>query len=201
MQKLIIILLTASLFIAVAYIFLRPKSNVAPSTPLTDQVTTASATPVQNSWQTYTNKNGYSVQYPSDWIVREYPGTQTGAGFQPKSLPADPANEFITVNISPKVSPMMDSFEKYCRVAASNEIQGYQSLVSLDPVTTTSNQIGYTTTWKVSGPGMMGKSSTSTPITYFDLPGVKPSSTLQVFLNDTKYQDIYQSMLKTVVIK
>jgi uncharacterized protein YxeA len=199
MQKFLILLIIFAVIIAgLFYLYSENKSDTSYtfSSPSPSFVASRVA-----DWQTYTNtKNGYSIQYPSDWVYRQYPDTETGAGFQPKSMKLDPANEFITINVMPKVSPE-GSFSNYVKVAATNEIQGYQSIESLTPFTTPSNLTGYTTTWNVAGLGANSKLSVSNPITYFDLPDSEPPSTLQIFLNDPKYLDIYTKMLSTVTIQ
>lgn len=165
------------------------KSN-SESTPSGQSVT----------WKTYSNaKYGYSINYPSDWQVREYPNTQTGAGFQPNSLPADPGNKYITIDVLPKVGGSTD-FASYVKTAAVNEIQGYKTLQSISPVQTTSQNTGYTTTWQIIGPGPNSNPTISGPITYFDLLDTTPPSTLQIVLSNPAYQNIYNQMLQSVIL-
>lgn len=156
------------------------------------------------SMLTYINsKYGYSIQYPSSLAVREFPDTGTGAGFRPADKPEDPRYEVITINALEKNAALADDpLSDYATAAAIIQIQGYQKLNSIIPVTTNSGLTGYETTWMISGPPVLGATysgqlTQSLPITYFDLPKANMPSTAQIYLSDQNYIAIYQNMIKT----
>ena len=97
------------------------------------------------TWQTYTNtKFGYQVKYPGDWSMREFPDTQTGAGFQPQSSPKDIASECITVDArGTAANEYNTTFSDYVKKAAVVEIQNYEKLNSIKTVKTASGLVGY----------------------------------------------------------
>ncbi len=152
----------------------------------------------------YTNTEyGYQISYPDTLAYREFPDTNTGAGFRPVNLPEDPQYEVITINFSEKNADMAnDPLADYAAVAATIQIQNYQKLNSINPVMAQNGITGYQTTWMVSPIPILGSSevqtpSVSLPITYFDLPNAKLPSTVQVSLSDEKYVNDYETMIKT----
>ncbi|MCL5073509.1 MAG: hypothetical protein M1308_21840 [Actinobacteria bacterium] len=162
------------------------KIAVTP-TPISNQVTT---------WKTYTNKTfNYSIDYPSDWIVRDFSDPKSGAAFRPSNMPNEYQYEYISVNKYTRV--MLDglskpTFEEYIRRAGA-EIQNYKDLVKMEKIVTNSGITGYTATYKVAplGPGKEGISS---PRTFFEIPG-NNTSTIQVNISNEKYMGIYNKML------
>ena len=187
-MKKTILFASGLLFLVIAFLFIKSQSQTSVPSPEKEITKT----------QTYKNaKSNYSINYPLDWAIREYPDTGTGAAFRPSDKANDFMSEFITINKSPKVLSDKNeiSFEDYVKTAASNEIQNYQSLVSMEKVSTASGAVGYTTIWKVRS--MDGKeTSESTPITYFQIPDDK-TATIQLVLTDKNYLDIYNSMIKS----
>ncbi|MBP9719123.1 MAG: hypothetical protein KBD46_01535 [Candidatus Levybacteria bacterium] len=161
-----------------------------------------SASPTKSPEQEiYTNKqNGFRIMYPSNWTYREYEG---GVGFRPLDKPDDPQYEYITLSVSPKPTNIATlPFSEYVKVAAANEIQNYQTLSSINPFTTTDGIKGYTTTWMVQplGPPVSpsqggGKPTESLPISY--LPALQSQNSIEVFLNNQEYRDVYTQMLTT----
>lgn len=152
--------------------------------------------PDQNAkWKTYTNtKYNYAIDYPPDWVAREYPDIKTGAAFRP----TDHQNEVIAVDAA---SMMLDErgeipFDEYVKTAAKNEIQNYLSLASIKKLTTDSGLKGYETTWKVA-PLTGGAAYTSQPITYLPLPEKYGRTTIQLRLDDGNYDSDYHTMLKS----
>lgn len=149
-------------------------------------------------WKTYTNtKYHYSIEYPGDWTFREFPDTQTGAGFRPANKPNDLNHEYISIDFSKRaLEPQKIPFEEYVKKAAIEDIQNYQSLASINKIVTKTGMIGYQTTWNVQSMGApIGKTHISTPITYFDTKDVN-GDTIHVY-GKANYLDIYNQMLLT----
>lgn len=160
--------------------------------------------PKAPQFKTYTNtKFGFSIQYPQTLEVREYPDTNDGAGFRPAGTSEDPVNEVIEIRVLEKNADMAnDPPEDYAKVAATIQIQNYQKLNSIEPVTTNSGLTGYKTTWMVTPTAVLGATESgqptvSLPITYFDLPKAQTPSTVQVTLGDKNYDSDYEAMIKT----
>ncbi len=153
----------------------------------------SSSSKPKQSMQLYTNaENEFQISYPSDWMYRSYEG---GVGFQPKEKPTGSQYEYISISISPKPGSMASlPFAQYVKVAAQNEIQNYQKLASLQSFSTADGQKGYLTTWMVQPLGG-GKPTESLPIAY--LPARNSKNTIEVFLNDKKYMDVFTNMLST----
>jgi hypothetical protein len=161
---------------------------------------------LQNSeWQTYTNGQfGYRIDYPVNWIFREFPGTLSGAGFRSASSTVDIATECITID--EKQTPSNEngtSFANYVKKAASVEIQGYEKLNSIEPITTDNGLQGYSTTWIHKD--AEGKKKVSLPIAYFDNEknitldkNTEKYKTVQVILNSPECLVIYEEMIATL---
>lgn len=168
---------------------------------ITQPSATAIPTPstAAKNWKTYTNiALNYSINYPSDWEVRESTDPKSGAAFRPANKPNDPQYEYISINKYTRVmfddSPNL-TFEEYVKKAGA-EIQNYKDLATIKKVVTDSGLVGYTATWNVSSivPGQKG--GESTPRTYFEIPS-NNLATIQVVVDDGKYLDIYNQMLAT----
>lgn len=152
--------------------------------------------------QTYTNsKYGFSVQYPETLVVREFPDTKDGAGFRPANTSDDSAREIITISVLEKNADLVnDPLFEYAKVAASIQIQNYQKLNTIEAVKTSDGVIGYKTTWDVLPMPILGASPSaqtqvSLPITYFDLKEASLSSTVQISLEDQKYENEYTQII------
>lgn len=160
-----------------------------------------------DEWKLYINEvYNYSIRYPSDWTVREFPDSKTGASFRPNNKPNDYQYEYISINKSGRI--MSDelpnpTFEEYVKIAGK-EIQNYNSLSTIKKIETQSGIVGYTTTWKVSPLSSMGRSSAkegeSLPRTYFEIPGDN-TATIQVEITNDEYRAIYDQMISTFTIK
>jgi len=152
----------------------------------------------KTAWKTYINKKyGYSINYPSNWTVREYSNSSAGATFRPLSKPNDPQYEYITIERRIKIlSDEKDvPFDEYVKIAAKGEIQNYIDIKTMKKVVSDSGVMGYETTWKVMSIGGR-QSGESSPITYFPvLPDSK--ATIQITLEEVAYQDIYDKMLSS----
>ena len=184
-----------------------PKNTGVPSgsdygtsyiTPLAHQGATT-------SWQIYKNKLfGYSIAYPSDWTLREFPDTQTGAGLRPFNSPNDVASECITVDErSAPASDYMVPLDAYAKIAGRMEIQGYDTIHTIQSVTTTDGLVGYETTWLYKT--VTGQENISLPITYIEnnktiqtSNGLMKYKTLQIILNSGDCKEVYDHMLSTV---
>lgn len=154
------------------------------------------------NWKTYTNdKFGYTIKYPNDWTYREYPDTQTGAGFRPINKSDEVRYEFINIDAMRGVE--MDyniPFIDYVKKAAIKEIQGFEKLNSIEEINTVSGIKGYKTTWIVSSIRDINKKSVSLPITYFDYKktiGSAKYMTIQISLENNDYEKTYEQMLLT----
>ncbi len=179
------------------------QNTKAPITKTADTKTLATPNPPQ----TYTNtKYGYSVQYPGDWEIQVFPDTQTGANFFLKDSGGNYENVITTVAVQGKPGNAYEvPFAQYVKTAATQEIQGYQKLDSIKQIKTASGLVGYQTRWIVQSPpildagGNLSKPTTSTslPITYFQIPGDN-QNTLQVTLADNEAEGAYDDLLQTV---
>ena len=163
------------------------------------------------TWKTYTNtKYNYSINYPSDWIVREFPDTKTGAAFQPANKPVDYNNETIVVDVSQKVlsDPPVTSFEEYAKSAGTKEIQSYGAAASFEKIITDSGVVGYKATWYMGSPPMITNEkntnvqgsnikTASGPFAYFEIPTTF-SRLLQVRGDKDKDTAVYNKMIKSV---
>lgn len=164
------------------------------STPTQDQ---------QSNSKTYTNtKYGFAITYPASWTVKE--STQTDVA---TLTPPGAENPVAKIDVSYMVfdDRGVIPFEEYVKTAAKNEIQGYNSLVSISEVTTKSGLKGFTTTWKVSPPpGAGGGQSVSYPMTYFPLPQKYGTGKLQKRLEieleseNSTYVSAYDTILSTL---
>ena len=178
-----------------------------PSLPMTNPITNESNAIFKivksglASWKSYqNNKFGYQISYPDDWTYREFPDTQTGAGFRPQISPDDIASECVTIDERGTAENKYGTpFSEYVKTAAITEIQGYEKLNSIEPVTTASGLTGYMTTWIYKN--MTGQEKTSLPITYFDNPktsGQLKYKTVQIILNSQDCEGVYNQMISTL---
>ncbi len=165
------------------------------ATPAPEVLTTPAPDPTAG-WKTYTNEKwGYSVKYPSDWTYREFPSTRDGAGFRPLDKPNDVRYEFIGIRLGKRALDSINiPFEEYVKRVAIEEIQNYQSLVSIEKVPTKDGLVGYKTTWNVRS--LEGGIQESLPITYFDYKN-SSGDTVQVSIENNDYMNIYNQILST----
>lgn len=160
---------------------------------------------VKPDWQTYANeKLGYSIDYPHNWALREFPDTQTGAGFRPLSSPEEIASECVVIDARGTAENEYDApFDEYAEKAAIIEIQNYEELNSMEPVAGADGLAGYKTTWIYKT--MSGEEKISLPIAYFENKkiiqgenGELKYKTVQVVLNSQNCEEIYSQMLSTL---
>jgi len=156
------------------------------------------------NWQSYINeKFDYSVNYPSNWTFREFPDTQTGAGFRPLSSSEEIASECVTINAMGTAENEYNApFGEYVKKAAIVEIQGYEKLNSIESLTTANGLVGYETTWIYKT--IDGQEKVSLPITYFENQktvqttfGPLKYKTVQIALNNEDCKESYNQMLST----
>jgi hypothetical protein len=152
------------------------------------------------NWRTYTNeKFGYTIKYPNDWAYREYPDTQTGAGFRPINQPNEVQYEFINVGAYGSAENEYNvPFDEYVKEAAITEIQNYEKLNSIKQITTDVGIKAYETTWIYYDMRSKEK-GTSLPITYIDYQKTVGSKykTIQINLGNKDYMKIYDQMIST----
>lgn len=179
-------------------------ASVPVTDPLSDESDMAFRIMKRADSLTYRNeKFGYSVDYPGNWTFREFPDTRTGAGFRPVSSPEDVASECVAVDARGTAENEYDTpFDAYVKKAAIVEIQGFEKLNSIEPVTTAGGLTGYRTTWVYRD--MRGQEAVSLPITYFDDRqtaqteyGELKYKTVQISLNGKECEATYDRMLFT----
>jgi hypothetical protein len=179
-------------------------ASVPITNPISDESDSTFRIIKSTDWQTYVNnKFGYGINYPDSWAFREFPDTQTGAGFRPSSSPNDVASECISVDERGTAANEYNTpFNEYVKKAAAVEIQGYERLNSIKSITTTSGLVGFETTWIYRT--MNGQEKVSLPITYFENKKTIQTGnsqlkykTVQVSLNDENCVGTYNQMLST----
>jgi hypothetical protein len=197
----ILALLSVVIILSLAgFLYLIYRNTVTDSSPV---ITTKSQQPSEKptpAWLTFTAAdNLYSLDYPSDWTVKEF-SQGKGASFRPSALPDEPENQVIYIRRVQKTltETNEESFEAYVRMAGAKEIQNYQELKTITPLLTKSGIPGFTTTW-VMAPLTGNQKGTSLPRTYFELEG-DPTATLQLVLDDEAYQDIYLQMVSSLTM-
>lgn len=183
------------------------------SVPITNPISDESDAPFRivkeesGLGQVYTNqKFGYSINYPSGWFAREFPDTQSGAGFRPSGSADSIASECITVDERGTAANEYNTpFNEYVKKAAAIEIQNYEKLNSIKTVTTTDGVVGYETTWVYRT--LSGQEKISLPITYFENKkiiqeggGQLRYKTIQVVLESNDCKETYDQMLATVQV-
>jgi hypothetical protein len=181
-----------------------PTVQVLFPTPKTSSSISISPDKTTN-WKTYVNeKFRYSVKYPNDWTYREFPDTQTGAGFRPLDKPNEVAYEVINIDFSQSgLNSQNVPFEDYVKRVAIDSIQNYESLNTIDKIITQTNEVGYITTWNVlplwhPGPTTSAKevSSISLPRTYFNTKDSQ-GDLIVISLNNENYLNVYKLILPT----
>lgn len=121
-----------------------------------------------------------------------------------KSLPDDPNRQAILITVRHKTGDEQTSktpLPEYAKVAATQEIQNYNELASIETITTKDQQVGYKTTWNRSAPTLNGKvlnskNEPSEPITYFAHP-TDPYYTIQFYLYDVSYLSDYNQIINS----
>jgi hypothetical protein len=188
--------------------FLTAQKSVAPvvQTPVPVSKTVPVVQDETAGWKTYTNsKYGYAVKYNNDWVFTEFPEAD-GAKFALKNAtatePRDNKAHDIVISLMPRA--MMDQkipFADYVKIAGIQEIQNYESLASIEKITTKSGLTGYKATWNVQTMGQpVGNTFVSSPFYYFD-SGNKNGDTIQIRCEGDEFLDACDKMAQTVTIK
>jgi len=151
-------------------------------------------------WRTYLNEEfGYGINYPRTWTFREFPDTKTGAGFRSLNSADDIASECIVVSARGTAENEYNTpFYDYVQKAAAVEIQNYERLDSIEPVTTSNGLLGYKTTWIYQT--LDGEEKASLPITYFDnkkTVGQLKYKTVQIALENEDCKGVYDQMISS----
>jgi hypothetical protein len=147
----------------------------------------------------------YQIEYSKIFSFSENSETGDVLLF-PSDKPAVNGNEAILITVHHKSGDEETSkrpLAEYAKTAATEEIQNYNELNSIETITTKSGEIGYKTTWNRSGPFVNGvelntKHEPSDPITYFGFPK-EPYYTAQFYLQDKKYLSEYNQILNSFV--
>lgn len=208
LSKWILILLAVLVVIIVvagstAFYFLGKIRNANSIRPFPSLTSTFTPAP---TWKTYTNtKYNYTIEYPSDWSVREYSDSKEGAAFNPLDKPGYPnASDAISISAGQKLGNYTDlTLDEYAKIAGK-EIQNYNKLASFKKIATDGGAAGYETTWMVQAITVMGRPPTegeseSLPITYFEIPGNK-TALVRATLNRKEDLTTYEKMLTTVKV-
>ena len=204
-SKKIVLLFVLILILTTGYLILNTKSAQKNTKP--ERSTTISPSYEDTQWKTYTNtKYGYTVPFPISWRVQEFPDTKSGANFIQNETTV------VTSDIAYTASnPPYPTLEEFAKTAATQQIQNYEKLNSIETVTTKDGAVGYKTTWIVGSPPILNppkdyqpSKSISSPITYFSIPS--DDGLLLMFsissTSPTEEQiEIYNKMIESVVLK
>lgn len=150
---------------------------------------------------------GFQVEYSKIFSFKES-SDRKSISLIPSGKSIDNTDDAILITVRHKSGDPETSkrpLAEYAKTAATEEIQNYNELASIDTITTESGEIGYLTTWKRQAPSMNGvvlnsKNEPSDPIAYFELPE-EPYYTVQVYLNDKAYLSEFNQILKTFSTK
>lgn len=135
----------------------------------------------------------FSYAILADWTIEE----NTEADYA--VIRNKQEQNIVSVRIITKTDSMKElSFEDYARQAAANEIQGYQSLESIEKIQAENGIIGYKTTWNIQFLG--GEEFISNPITYFEHP-FDPDKSIQFSLENAEYIQDYDNIIHTFRIE
>ena len=142
-KKTIIILITLFLFISLGVIsfFVLNKKTISQEKKKQEAII-VNGIDISN-WKTYRNEEyGYMIKYPSDWEMREFPNTKTGASFTKNW------ERIIIASRKSNFKKFYSSFDKYIYNA------GYEisrtPYDSIKEFTTTSDVKGYLVNWNES---------------------------------------------------
>lgn len=149
-----------------------------------------------SDWKTYKNDEyGFEIKYPLDWTFRQY---ISGAAFFPK----DKSSENITGNGAVNVgfyergaNYCKIPFADYVKIAGPSEIQNYESLNAIESGINSNGSEMYKITWNYID--FDGNEKVSLPITYFGTADGQLCGSIDAFLNDNNFLDIYNKMILT----
>lgn len=149
------------------------------------------------------DKWGYQIEYSKIFSIQEL-SEGRGVLLIPTVNSIDNTDGAILITAYHKSGDEVTSktpLAEYAKNAAPQEIQNYESLASIETITTKSGDIGYRTTWNRSGPRMNGvelntNDEPSEPITYFD-PLDAPYYAVRIELRDTAYASEYEQVIRS----
>jgi len=193
----IVLVLIIALVLLGVFFFVRQKPQVTSPQPGTTPEATADTITYKNA------KYGFSFKYPKKFS-QKIDSEGRGMGLIPTEDSIDSKEDVIYITTVHKTGDEITSkipLSEYAKIAGPQEIQNYESLASIETITTKNGDIGYRTTWNRSGPFVNGvelssKNEPSEPITYFDLPG-DPYYTVQIRLNNVKYLQDYEEIIRS----
>jgi hypothetical protein len=196
----VIVLVLVAVLACVGVFFLikqkPPTINPQPSTTTTPEASSDTIT--------YKNaKYGFTFKY-SKKFAQKIDSEGRGLGLIPTGDSVDATEDVIYITTVHKTGDEVTSkmaLSEYAKIAGPQEIQNYVSLASIETIATKNGDVGYRTTWNRSGPFANGVELSSgkepsEPITYFDLPG-DPYYTVQIRLNDVKYLQDYEEIIRS----
>jgi hypothetical protein len=192
----VLVLIVVLVFVAGYFFLSKNKSSEKTEVKNTPGVTSDNVT--------YKNaKYGFSFEYSKKFSQKIDPEGY-GMGLIATAESIDSTESVIYITTVHKTGDEESSkmpLSEYAKIAGPQEIQNYVSLASIETITTKNGDIGYKTTWNRSGPFVNGvelntSDEASEPITYFDLPG-DPYFTVQIRLNDMKYLEDYNAIIKS----
>lgn len=144
--------------------------------------------------QQYVSKlASFSYLMPEGWQVEEKPEADYAI------IRNQAGKNIISIRVMEKPESLVElPFDQYATQAAKNEIQGYESLESIEQITTESGLTGYKTTWKIKFLG--GEEFISNPITYFEHP-LNQKDSIQITLESADYASEYNLLINSFRIE
>lgn len=147
-------------------------------------------------WKTYKNDEyGFEIKYPLDWAFRQY---ISGAAFFPENKSAEntTGNGALNVGFYQRGSNYCEiPFADYVKIAGPSEIQNYESLNIIESGVNNNGIEMYKIAWNYTD--FKGDKKVSLPITYFGAANEQLCGSVDAFLNDSSYSDIYSKMIST----
>lgn len=159
------------------------KQSVSTSNKVISSISPTTTKVVSTDWKTYSDKDGYSIKYPSDWLARN--GLFTAPG-----LLSFDVGIYIRKKINDEV--LNYSLEDYVNKSAGFETGPARVPLSIKKVVARSGMVGYKAEWVATAYSDNKKTYT----TFFSLPNDK-TSTLQIDGIDNGHIDIYNQMILT----
>lgn len=147
-------------------------------------------------WKTYTNNEySFEIKYPLDWALRQY---ISGVAFFPENKSAEntTGNGAVNVGFYQRGGNYCQiPFADYVKIAGPSEIQNYENLNTIESSVNNNGIEMYKITWNYTD--FKGNKKASLPITYFGAVNEQLCGSVDAFLNDSNYLDIYSKMIST----
>lgn len=167
-----------------------------------DLIPNPSSPPVQTEiptgLKTYLNpKYKFSIQYPSDWVLVPYASADIIPGLKPENDEnyKDPYHSAFSIRegcYDPEVKKL--DFKEWIASNATNEVQGYTKIKSIEEVTAKSGVKGYKVTW---GTFIPGGGSGGSEVTYIKLPSTVSKYNCLEFESGGPYSAIESQIIST----